>query len=84
MTLELEADGKGSLRLNYVQQGLRMTRDVSGQWQCGQGHFAFTFSPGSAPSFVEAERFAGRIITLDDHQLQFKSPTGIESWSRAR
>lgn len=84
MTLQLEADGKGSLRVDYVQQGLRMTRDVPGEWQCAQGHFSFTFNPSTAPPFVEARRFAGRIITLDDRELQFKSPTAIESWSRGR
>lgn len=82
MTLRLETDGTGSLRLNYVQQGLRVSRDVSGRWQCAQGHFSFTFGSGTAPEFLEARRFTGRIITLDDRQLQFKSPTGIESWSR--
>jgi hypothetical protein len=82
MTLSLDADGHGSLRLNYVQNGQRMVRDVSGQWQCGQGQFAFTFAPGAAPPFVEVKRFAGRIITLDDRLLQFKSPTAVESWSR--
>lgn len=84
MTLHLEADGQGSLRLNYVQQGQRMFRDVPGQWQCAHDHFSFTFSSGPAPEVVEAGRFTGRIVTLDDHQFQFKSSTGIESWSRAR
>jgi len=83
MTLSLEADGAGSLRLNYMQNGLRMFREAAGQWQCAHDHFSFTFS-SATPEVVEAGRFAGRIITLDDHQLQFKSPTGIESWSRAR
>ena len=82
MTLHLEADGQGSLQLSYVQQGLRMAQNVPGKWTCGQNHFSFTFTPGTAPAFVEARRFAGRIITLDDRQLQFKSPTGVESWSR--
>lgn len=84
MTLSLDVDGNASLRLNYVQNGQPMVRDVSGQWQCAQGHFSFTFTPGAAPAFVEPKRFAGRIITLDDRLLQFKSPTGIESWSRVR
>lgn len=84
MTLNLEADGHGSLRLNYVQQGQRMFREVPGQWQCARGRFSFTFSPGLAPDVVDAGRFSGRIVTIDDHEFQYKSSTGIESWSRVR
>jgi hypothetical protein len=83
MTLYLEADGSGSLRLNYVQQGQNVFREAPGQWQSEHNRFSFTFS-GATPDLVDAGRFAGRIITLDERQLQFKSSTGIESWSRAR
>jgi hypothetical protein len=84
MVLHLDADGTGSLRIEYVQQGMRTSRQVSGQWQCGQGRFSFSFTPGAAPAFVEPQRFEGRIVNLDDRQLQFKSPTAIESWSKSR
>ena len=84
MALRLEADGNGRLNINYVQQGQRMTWSVPGQWQCTQGRFAFTFTAGSAPPFVAAQRFGGRVINIDEHQLQFKSPVGVESWTRSR
>jgi hypothetical protein len=82
MTLHLDADGQASLRLDFLQQGLRVSRDVPGHWQCAQNQFTFSFDPGAAPEFLTSKRFGGRIVTLDDRQLQFKSPTAIESWSR--
>jgi hypothetical protein len=82
MVLSLEADGGASLRLDYVQQGLRTTREVSGHWTCSHNQFAFSFSPGNAPAFLEAKRFGGRIVNIDAQRFEFKSPTGIESWSR--
>jgi hypothetical protein len=82
IVLHLEAGGSALLKMDYTEQGQRMTREVSGQWRCAQNHFSFTFTPGSAPSFLDARNFDGGIVTLDAETLQFKTVARRESRTR--
>ena len=82
MVLHLEAGGSALLKMDYTEQGQRMIREVSGQWRCAQNHFSFTFTPETAPSFLEPKSFDGEITTLDANSLQFKTAARRESWSR--
>ena len=82
MALHLEAGGNALLKMDYTEQGQRMTREVSGHSQCAQSHFSFTFTPGTAPSFLEPNSFVGEIVSLDASSLQYKTVGRRESWNR--
>ena len=82
MVLHLEAGGSATLKTDYVEQGHRLTREVSGHWQCAQSHFSFAFTPGIGPSFIDARNFDGQVVTLDGDTLVFKTVARRESWKR--